>query len=840
MLRFDDAARTLELGVHDLIDAGPPRGDLRLQVAWSAKARMRAGQQAHSRWQTAREAEDGGFQREVTLRHRLVVRGWEVTISGRVDGLSDEGGVAVVEEVKSTPLPVERLSDTNWDDFPSWSRQVQLYLHFLAAQGRSAHGRLVLVSLVDGAQAVLGVPADPALGDWIEAQLDYLLHRREDRLAWQARRAGAPVPFPHSRYRPGQEALTDELEEAMHAGRLVLLSAPTGYGKTAAALTAALRVAARSGRRVFFATARNTQQAMAEATVRAMAARGMPVRAVSIRAREKACLNEIVACRPDTCPYAEGYHDKVRDGLLTEKLWSRPLPDGGCGAPTPDVVRVVAQEAVACPFALSIDLADEADVVIGDFNYVFDPAVRLAVVGETPADWLVVVDEAHNLPDRALGYGSPELKLLDVEAAIDGLAAAPAAPRYRPMRELVEDVGQWLRAGLARVPEGARDGEAAFDLAEGLERAEVRELADRFEGLALDYALLKVEAPAFGAGQPDPWMDVARAVLRLKSALDRAGDETVVLWRKGWVPRPRRPRRGGDTGQLALLAGPSAGFTGAPGPETGLKLLCRDPSGLLGPLFQSLAGAVCMSATLTPADFYERVLGLPERRVSRLSQPSPFPPENRRVVVVPDVSTTYRDRDRDREETARLVGEAVAAVPGNVAVFFPSFKFLEQITPHLDLGERSVLVQARGMAEADRAALLDTLREGRGHVLLGVLGGIFAEGVDLPGAALLAAVVVGPSLPQANLERRLLQDWFQERYQEGFRYAWLVPGLSRVVQAAGRVIRTPEDRGAVVLIGRRFIHRDYTAFFPEDWHPVRTSDPLSALDGLWPADVENV
>ena len=142
------------------------------------------------------------------------------------------------------------------------------------------------------------------------------------------------------------------------------------------------------------------------------------------------------------------------------------------------------------------------------------------------------------------------------------------------------------------------------------------------------------------------------------------------------------------------------------------------------------------------------------------------------------------------------------------------------------------------MSDEARTALLDTMRRAEGHALLGVLGGIFSEGVDLPGDALLAAVVVGPSLPQANLERRLLQEWFQERYEEGFRYAWLVPGLSRVVQAAGRVIRTPEDRGAVVLVGRRFVQKDYAAFFPEDWSPVRTSDPAGALAGLWSAPPE--
>jgi DNA excision repair protein ERCC-2 len=336
-------------------------------------------------------------------------------------------------------------------------------------------------------------------------------------------------------------------------------------------------------------------------------------------------------------------------------------------------------------------------------------------------------------------------------------------------------------------------------------------------------------------------MDAARGVMRLRSALDRAGEETMVLWRTGRSSRTRRPPPRRHQGQLSLLSGPAM-HGGVAGPDTGLKLLCRDPSRLLGAVFKDLAGAICMSATLRPADFYERLLGLPPKRIRRVGQPSPFPPENRRVVVLPDVSTEYRRRDRDRAETARLVSETVRAVPGNVAVFFPSFAFRDRIAPLLDLGERPVLVQERAMPESARTELLDTLRRAEGHALLGVLGGIFSEGVDLPGDALLAAVVVGPSLPQANLERRLLQQWFEERYDEGFRYAWLawlVPGLSRVVQAAGRVIRSPEDRGAVVLVGRRFVQRDYAAFFPDDWTPVRSRDPAAALAGLWGPAVES-
>jgi len=830
VLRIDDDERLLEIGVHDLIDAGPQHGHLRLQVAWSARTRMKAGQQVHTAWQAERAAEDAGFRREVTLRRRIVVRGWECCIQGRVDGLSEEGGRMVVEEVKSTTLPADMLAARTLSDFPDWARQVHLYLWFLEGDGTAAVGRLVLVSLIDGSKRVLHVPPAPELGAWVETQLDWLLHQHEDRLAWRARRRGAPVPFPHDSWRPGQRELAEDVEKSLRAGRRLILQAPTGYGKTAAALHAALTVARDTGQRVFFATARTTQQRMAEQTVTEMARRGLPIRAVTLRAREKACLNEVVSCRPDACRYAVEYHDKVREKDLVQALWRLGGGNGLPGVPSPDTVIQIAGDAVACPFALSLDLVRSADLVIGDLNYVFDPSVRLAEIGEQPREWLVVVDEAHNLPERVLDAASPSLRVTMADAAVDALRSGRHTSRWQPFAEVAEDIADWLRAGIARVPRDVRDREIALPVKEGVDRRTLDELAERVEGLALDYALVRLTHPPFATGTPDLWLELARGMLRAKAAARGAKEETVAIWR---APRRRRWRRKATASksQISLLQGPSQDHDLSD--PAGLKLLNRDAAGILAPMFKDLGGVVCMSATLSPADFYERVLGIDLDTLDRVEHPSPFPHENRRVLVCPGVSTEYRHRDRDREHTATLVSDALRAIPGNAAVFCPSFAFRDALEPLLDLYDRPVLRQERGMDERSRARLLDTLMEGRGHVLLAVLGGIFAEGVDLPGDALLGAVVVGPALPQANIERRLLQKWYQERFSEGFRYAWLVPGMSRVVQAAGRIIRTEDDVGAIVLVGRRFLRSEYAAMLPPEWRPIRSQEPDVDLLGHW-------
>lgn len=778
MLRFDDHHRTLDLGVHDLLDAVPASGHLRLQAAWSARARMKAGQQVHTAWQGARAEQDEAFRREVVVRHRLLVLGWEVCIQGRLDGLSREGELLVVEELKSSALPGTRLEQSTVEHFPAWVRQLQLYLHFLGADGQPARGRLVVESLADGYRHLLDVPPDRETGAWLHGLLSELIRRREERLAWLHRRRLGPVPFAHADWRPGQQDLAREVEAALQQGRHLLLMAPTGYGKTAAILHAAIQVAWATDRRVFFATARTTQQRMAEESLRLMAERGLPLRAVSIRAREKICLNEVVACRPDACEHARDYHDKVRDQRLIARAWQGAALD-------PDDVVALAGPARACPFALSMDLVAEADVVVADYNYAFDPSVRLEALGEAPEEWIVLVDEAHNLPDRAMGYVSPRLLLSTARQAVELLGRDPA---FSGVARVAEDIVLFLEDG----SELAASGEVALSLEDGLQARRVRRLAEDIDAVALDYVLLRFERPLVGPGDADPWLDCARAVLRLRAALDRAGEETVVIWR-------RQPRG-----------------------EVELSLLCRDPSSLLRPFMSGLAACALLSATLHPPEFYASLCGLdPERqRVARFA--SPFPPENLRIRLYPQVSTEYRHRGRDREATAALVSQCLQEVPGNVAVFFSSFALLDDLRPLLQTGDRPVLLQGRRMSEAERAQLLATMAQGEDHILLGVLGGIFAEGVDLPGAALTAAIIVGPALPMANLERRLLQDWYQQRYEEGYRYAWLVPAMARVVQAVGRIVRTPEDRGVAMLIDQRFLRRDYQEFFPDEWRPERS------------------
>lgn len=769
-LRWNDEARTLAVGVQDLVDAAARSLDR--ELAMSTRARLWWGQRAHARARAAwAEAEA-----EVSLAWTGEVRGWACTVRGRVDGMAVEDGRTVIEEVKSTALDADRLDAV--DDFPEWREQLLVYL-WLAAEARHPDpvGRLRVVSLVDGAQRVLAVPPDPGRGARVRARLDRWVYEREEALAWQARRRAAPVRFPHAEPRPGQDELIAGVEEGLRAGGQVLLTAPTGLGKTAAVLTAALRVGAERGWGVFWATARSPQQYLVETTARAMADRGTPIRAVTLRPRDEVCLNRVVDCRPAACGYADGYEERRVPGSLD--------PLVALGQPSPLEVRALGEAARLCPYALALDWGSRCDLVVGDYNYVFDPAIHVRrLLGERPT--LVVVDEAHQLADRAVGYGSPSLPRALADAVIERCRApawAALVELAREVRDRVEEAG--LRA--TRALEGA----AVVELVKG----EWADLRERVDEVALDHARLRVSDPVAEAGEADPWTELGRAVIRFADALDRAGDETVALWT----------------------------------PE-GLRLCCLDPAPLLRARLDDAPAAVLMSATLRPEWYWRDRLGLDPDRTRSLRAHSPFPPEHRLVVAVPGVSTAYRHRERDRERIAEVLGRTIAAVPGNVAVYFGSYEELRAYALRVDPGERALLLQAPDATEAERRALHAAMVEpGPPRVLFAVLGGVWAEGVDLPGGALTAVVLVGPALPPPSVERVLRQEWYGVRYEDPFDLAFVLPGMTRAVQAAGRVVRRAEDRGVVVLLCQRFLRRQFAAYLPEEWAVRKSARPWELI-----------
>lgn len=791
-IRYDDNNKTMTLSVGDILESGMPRGHLILDLALSRLGRLKAGREVHAAYQDARAEEDSAFRAEVRLKHQLVVYDWTVQINGRLDGLTEEAGRPVVEEVKSTALAADRLLQTDIADWPSYVEQLELYLWMLEqARHDRPLGRLVLVSLLDGSRHVIGVQTDIASIDaFVRLRLGEFILARERRQAWLAKRQGLDVLLPFESWRPGQQELADAVEEGLKRERPIILEAPTGLGKTAAALVGALRQAFRNNQQVYWATSRTTQQRVVEETIRRMQSLGMPLRFTTLASKERSCLNEVVDCRPEACSFAANYYDKLRSESLVETL-----VDQGGG----DTAQLAAmgEKHEVCPYQLGRDVSQHVDVVIGDYNYAFDPTItsRRCPPDKESKQWVVVVDEAHGLVDRARGYGSPSIA---AEWCQQALALFRDQPSYSQFAYLAREIEYAVAEAAENTVAPPRYSRAVTEVSESV----WRDLAERLDEVAVDYARLKSTMPLVSVGEDDPWLRVARGVLRFAEVLKTAGEETVALVK---VAR--------DDEELALL--------------------CLDPSPVLGPRIRRFGGFVAMSATLSPVEYYRDLLGMQSLDLSTISAPNFFPPKNRRVLVAPGVSTSFADRAQQADATTRLLQDCVEAMEGNVAVYFPSFAMLEDIRTRWRL-EGTLLAQGARMSDVERSRLLDELGgSSRKIVLFAVLGGIFAEGVDLPSGSLAGVLIVGPSLPPVGLERDLIRSYCEERFGQGFRYASLIPGMTRVVQAAGRLIRRPTDRGVVVLIGRRFRRRDYASLLPASWNIEIVDDPSSEIRQFW-------
>jgi len=739
-----------------------------------------------------------GYQPEHTVQGTLSIDDWTLELSGRADGaiIDADGRVVEVEEIKTVHLGRDLFGPAADERREAHRRQLQLYARLLSPPDLPATAILTLVDVADGRVVREEVTWD---ADEVDRYLRGLLQRLVgEALALRAHReacarSGESLPFPHPSLRPHQGEMVDAVEAAIAGDRHLLVAAPTGVGKTAAALHPALRQALGTGRRVFFLTAKTLQQKMAVQTARAMQTDDAPWRSLQLRAKAAMCPNTEMVCAEEACPYAEGYGAKVAASGIVDRLLDQ------FGHLDPDVIYEAAEELTLCPFELSLELRDRVDLVVCDYNYVFDPRIGMLAMdqGDLLAESLLVIDEAHNLVDRAREYYSPTLSRALVSEAIEGVAFRTTRLFTRlhdvlaDLRDAIDDAlydafGSEQAAGGVAVTEF--DDAALYTARAGLDPLIVR------------YVQFKREQQLWT--REDPVMQLYFTLVHFHRVLCLGGDEFVHL-----------ARRTADDEQL--------------------RILCLDASRFVGENLRTSAGAVAMSATLEPFEFYRDLLGFDPAGTDTLALPSPFPPENRRVLVADSVDTTYRQRPRAYGPIAELI--AGAAPDGrNALALFPSYRFLDEVAGRLHAPGHQVEVQRAGADKREQMALLETLQDpGRAcpTLLLAVLGGMFAEGVDFPGDALSAVFVVSPGLPQVEPERDLLRAYYQREYGDGFGYAYLVPGLRRVVQAAGRLIRGAEDRGVVMLVGRRFLQRRYAAHLPREW----TGDDVRELKAIDPA-----
>ncbi|MGA2748079.1 MAG: ATP-dependent DNA helicase [Verrucomicrobiota bacterium] len=766
-LRFDPTARVFEVSVRDLAETdGLQRIGFERGEGWH---RLGLGAELHARVLRQRCDARPAYQREVHLQDRWPVEDWTALITGRLDGCVpiDQGGW-LVEEFKSAYLP----GSTGMLD--AHQRQLLIYCLLWRRRGNApVSGALVYVDLATGEETSIPVDYDEAgVERDVRGRLARLLAlwRAEAKIREQKAVAARAMPFPHNHLRPGQQIMIDSVRRALAAGANLMAEAPTGLGKTAAVLFPALLEGPAAGRQVVFLTSKTLQQKMAVSVLRALNRDGA-FRTAQIRAKEKMCANDRVLCHEDFCPYARGYAEKMEKLKILERLRDDNAHYD------PDVVFTKAKREMVCPFEAQLELARRADAIVADYNYVFDPGAALAHLDrEGLESAFLLVDEAHNLPERARKIFSPELLEESFRDVAGRLLLQPGA-LFEALSRIVEDAAALLR-------QSATDAAIAeIDPPAGA----LRELWKRWEPEFVRYLSwkrgIKLALPE------DPIVDLHFDWQRFMAILNLFGAGFACVAEK----RPAGVR---------------------------LALICLDPARAVAPVFRAAASTILFSATLSPVEMTRRVLGLEKERTTAIALPPPFPRENRKVMILPQVRTTFAARARNFGTIAALIARMSDAQGGNVLVLFPSYQFLEQVAQKMPPARAALVVQRPNINDQQRESIFKALAAAppEGVLLFAVLGGMYAEGVDYPGELLSGVYIVSPALPQVSFERELLRRYFDQTEHAGFQYAYLQPGMTRVIQAAGRLIRSETDRGVIALLCQRFIQEPYASHLPRDWY----------------------
>jgi DNA excision repair protein ERCC-2 len=803
-MRVDYEKREIVCAVGDLVyestyrRIGVERGD--------GFRRMWIGQDIHTRRAEERAGEDPHYRAEVHVVHRTNLAGWSVTVTGRIDGLSvDKDAKRVsIEEVKSIHFDLELESLMRSEKLQRHLYQLLLYSYFLSSQpdldGFVFAPQLVLIDLVSGETKIIDTEFDrERVASTLEASLVKLVEDLDTAAALRiAKRAFADaLQFPFDVTRPGQDDMISAVARAVWQRDTLLVSAPTGIGKTMAVLYPALRQSLKLGKKLFYLTSKTMQQDAAVHALRLL--NDGSFRVLRIRSKQKMCAHTEMICHEDFCPYAAKYTEKMtKSGLLSEIVTSQSYFD-------PDLTFELSKSTEVCPFEVSLELIEQADVIVCDYNYIFDPYVGLKTYSQENdyGDCVLVVDEAHNLVDRGRGYYSPDIHeksfddikrhMMTRNCWIDGWEDLLELLRdhfHQLAAEAFEEVtSDELRVASAfeQPPQLAtRNSQPKIALCSP-SRELFMEQRVEWERIVLEYIGWKIDNRI--AEEDDPLIDFYFKLVKFTNLLAEDGEQFAHL-----VERTDEGIR--------------------------LKIFCKDPSQFLGRIFDSAHATIALSATLEPFEFYRKTLGFPNDRTAELSLPSPFPRENRKIVVIPEVDTTYKRRADHYERIALTVADIADAGDGNFLALFPSYAFLREISERMPPISKRVMVQRTDMTDYERNAILDILRDRprRGNLILAVSGGMYAEGIDYQGDMLSGVMVVGPALPQVSFEQELLKQYYDEQYGAGFEFAYLIPGMTRVVQSAGRVIRSETDVGIIALLCKRFTQESYTRYFPADWY----------------------
>lgn len=755
---------TIRVSVRNLVEFILKNGDLNNNKGALDKEAMLKGGRIHRKIQ---KQMGSGYRAEVSLKKDTEYDDLVLIVEGRADGIFQEGGRFAVDEIKGIYGDVSKLEKP----FLAHRAQAMCYA-WIYADMEQLHEITVQMTYAnldtEEIRRFQETFSYEELQLWYKGLINEYYKWVSYQIAWRKERnlSMQQLEFPFA-YREGQKKMVSSVYHTISSGRQIFIQAPTGVGKTMSTVFPAVRaVGEGKGETVFYLTAKTITRTVAQEAFSILLGKGLKFKVATITAKEKLCILDKPECNPESCPYAKGHFDRVNDAVF--ELWtSGQVYDR-------EIIMAQAEKWRVCPFEMCLDLAVWSDGVICDYNYVFDPNVHLKrFFGDgMQGEYIFLIDEAHNLVERARDMYSASIckeDLLEIKRIVK--------PYSRPLERSIEKVNRHL-----------------LEIKKECETYKVLENAG-----ALSVSLMKVMGEMDKLMEEPPGQEVVENILDFYFTvrdflnISELVDENYVVYAEN-----------GDDKKFRI------------------KLFCVNPANNLEEYLKKGRAAVFFSATLLPLYYYRKLLSTQADDYG-IYVKSPFSAENRCILTGTDVSTRYSRRDyMEYRKIAEYIARVAGQKKGNYMVFFPSYKLMEDVwnvyEDEFAVPWVKCIRQSTSMLEEERENFLKEFHE-REDVLVGfcVMGGIFSEGIDLAGEKLIGVIVVGTGLPQVGHEKEILKNYYDSRGENGFDYAYKYPGMNKVLQAAGRVIRTQNDVGVILLLDERFRNSEYSALFPIEW-----------------------
>ncbi|HAX72122.1 MAG TPA: ATP-dependent DNA helicase [Firmicutes bacterium] len=758
----------IKKGVKDIVGYVYQQGDLNTEYFQANRAQY--GTQAHQRIQKTYHDDEC----EVFIEETIKYLGHDITLSGRMDLLLQTDSELIIGEIKSTTRKLENIKE---NDRPAHYAQAKFYAYMLLKQRPEVSSvvvRMIYCDLEGKQQRTFDHTytleiLEPFVLETLEIYIDWyliLIDSMKKKL-----KTAKTLTFPFGDFRQYQRELSGSVYQCIKTKKNLLLRAPTGIGKTMGTIFPSIKALSDEEQKIFYLTAKTMGRSVAEKAFKICHDRGFHAKVTTITAKEKICFMEEVKCDPTYCPYALGYFDRVneatKDLFVNHSIFDR------------ETIATYAKKHEVCPFEFSLGMASVSDAIIGDYNYMFDPRAYLRRFFDEPSNHIALIDEAHNLYDRACSMYSATL----MKEPISELKRV-FKDRHKELAKALSNFDMKFIEYRRELQEGNHKDLFKLDLDRAfLNRAE--DLLDVTEKYLYQYPDTEYKPQL---------MTLYFDLFQFLRIADFFNEQF----------RARYERFGADVR---------------------VSIVCLNPSQYLVEKMEQVRSTILFSATLHPLDYYQTVL-LNDEDCEQIFLPTPFERKHLELIVHRGISTKYRAREYSLQHLVQSIYEITRKQVGNYLVFFPSYQYLEMVYDAYEqrVGQtQKLLVQEREMDEVAREQFLDQFVSQPTQTLVGftVLGGIFGEGIDLIGDRLIGSIIVGVGLPQINPLTEQRRQYFEDKFAKGYLYAYVYPGFNKVMQAVGRVIRTEHDKGMVMLMDERYVEQTYLELFPYEWQHAK-------------------